>query len=320
MLIRALKNVCYFTESPPAVRHIWFIGDEFLDKAANSLRKLKNEPIFDASKPELFIYKEYNVQAFHDNEVKAPFNNPIRKVRNNLTMALNLYPTILPQYLLILLGNNYLHDYIFVEFEFKAILKRILNDVGRLLATRKEQIPRRVLNTFHSTEVFIMRPLPKPEAALRGNKKFKNTRRYVNNMLDRLSDTFDFRPLNIDEINCSQRALFEKNGQLSEYGQERMWFSISEFIRRKDQQLQVAVKKCIVPKEDAGAQVPEDNMPEKVDQYFTNSNHAQRDGRSSGASHQWQTTRAEKDFDDYHRSYDRTDYYNQYDYQDYHKY
>lgn len=292
---------------------MWFIGDDLLEQSANSLRKLKNEPIFDAAKPELFIYREYSVQAFHDNEVKThgSLNNPIRKIRNNLAMAFNQYPAILPQYLIVILGNSYIHDQVFIEFEFKAILKRILNDIGRLIATRREQIPKRASNTgLHPTEVFIIRPLPKPEAALRGNKKFKNARRYVNQMLDKLSSTYDFKPLNIDEINTSQKALFEKSGLLSEYGQERMWFSISEFIRKKDSQLAIMVRKACASKEDVGTQFPEVNfydVPEKVEEYMTSNRRADYNGtyRQHGGN---------RSFDSYHCEYDRPDYYDRHGY------
>lgn len=288
-----------------STRHIWFIGDELLDQSANSLRKLKNEPIFDASKPELYIYKEYHVQAFHDNEVKQTYNNLLRKVRNNFTMALNLYPAILPQYLVILMGNNYIHDSAFIEFEFKQILKRMLNDIGRLIAARREQIPRKAQNIIHSTEVFVMRPLPKPESALRGDKKFKNARRSINAMLDKLSKTYDFKPLNIDEINCSQKALFEKKGQLSDYGRERMWFSISEFIRRKDKQLDLAITKHCVAKEDVGTQFPEnltDDQSGNVEQYYTRPRPNQSTYQE--ATRMASYNRTSRTFDDYHRQYD----------------
>lgn len=156
---------------------------------------------------------------------------------------MNKYPTILPNYLIILISNSYIHDQAFVEFELKTILKRVFNDVGRLLATRGEQLTRKTHNLLLSMEVFVNRPLPKPASALRGDPKFKNTRRYVNQMLDKLSTTLNFKPLNIDEINCSQRILFEKSGELSDYGMERLWFSISEFIRIRDSQRTKALEK-----------------------------------------------------------------------------
>lgn len=297
------------------MRHVWFVGDEMLEKAANTLRKLKNEPIFDASKPELFIYKEYHVEAFHDSEIKPTFNNPMRKVRNNLTMALNKYPSVLPQYLVVILGNSYIHDHAFVDFKFKTILKRIMNDITRLLSSRKEQMPQRTQNVLLSPEVFLIRPLPKPEIAIRFDKKF--------NMIDKLSRTFNFKPLNIDEINCSQRILFEKNGQLSDYGYERMWSSISQFIKKKDQQLLLAVTKCCAAKEDAATQFPEaTHEPEKVEEFYTRRESAAQGYRpSSGAQgddRYWdnhrspylnhQNQRGYERFDDYHKRYDRAGY------------
>lgn len=305
---------------------MWVVGDDMLEKSANSLRKLMNQHTFDANAPELFIYKEYHVEAFCDNELKPTYKNIIRKVRNNLTLALNKYPTIVPNYLIILVGNSYAHDQVFVEIELKPILKRVLNDVGRLLASRVDQLSRKNQNLTLATEVFINRPLPKPASCIRGDHKFKNTRRYMNQMLDILARTFQFKPLNIDEINCAQRALFEKNGDLSDYGRERMWSSISEFIRIRDQERLRVLQKFNTPKQDVAVQVPgnlessrqgiserEYHIPEKdsvsVDEYFTRQHSAAQPSAShsprSGGPWRHQGYRK---FDSYHRRYDRDDY------------
>lgn len=289
-----------------------------LDKSANSLRKLMNMHTFDATKPELFIYKEYHVEAFHDSELKPTYRNIMRKVRNNLTFALNKFPTILPNYVIVVISNNYLHDAAFVEFEMKTILKRVLNDVIRLLASRREQIIVKNRNNLLSTEVFIMRPLPKPAKALKRDYQFKNTRRNFNQMLDRLSRTYNFRPLNIDEINCSDRLLFEDNGDLSEFGLERMWHSISEFIRIRDKQRLAALNKFAAVKEDASTQTEElqsfrnergpDAGPswdapqdDRYDEYRTATANQSRPHRQWGRFDDYH-------FDEYHRKYDRNDY------------
>lgn len=299
-----------------------------MDKSANTLRKLKNQHIFDPSKPDLYIHREYSAEAFHDNEVKPGYNNILRKVRNNLTAAMNKYPGTLPNFIIILVSNKYAHDSTFVEFEFKAILKRVLNDVGRLLATRRDQLPRKAQNLRGNTEVFVIRPLPKPATALKGDLTFKNARRSMNQMLDKLSLTLEFKPLNIDAINCTQKILFEKNGDLSDYGKERMWQSISDFIKTKDNRLEKAWASVSVAKENAEAQVtPEiiqeafrqkggrhggrsrntitgtasaDGNTEQYDRYYTN-NQTRSNQDQWG---QWENRR----FDNYHRDYDRDDY------------
>lgn len=266
-------------------RHIWMVGDKLLDNAVNQLRKLFNQHIFDATKPELYMHREYNVEAFHDSEIKHTYNNIIRKVRNNLTAVLNKYPTVLPDFLVVIMGNTYAHDQIFVENEFKLILKRVLNDITRLIASRKEQLPLKLQNV-RPTQVYVMRPLPKPVTALKGDQKFKNTRRYLNQMLDNLSRTCGFKPLNIDEINCSQKILFESNGSLSDYGKERMWHSISEFIRNKDMQFKLSVCRGCVATEEVGTQVKPDMITDEtgpvttksqpIDEYYTASYEADR--------------------------------------------
>lgn len=299
------------------------VGDELLDSLANTLRKLVNQHIFDATKPELYIHREYHVEAFHDSEVKCSYNNILRKVRNNLTAALNKFPTVLPEYLIIVVGNTYVHDQIFVEMEFKLILKKIFNDVTRLLSSRKEQLPPRVQGG-RATQIFVTRPLPKPATALKGDQKFKNTRRYLNQMLDRLSKTCDFKPLNIDEINCSQKVLFEKNGTLSDYGKERMWCSISDFIKQKDTQYKVAMLKSLASREEVATQVKPDMITretsEKPDEYFTSAkrdrerddqawNHWNHDGQPQQDYARVPTRARSDNFDDYHRRYDRASFY-----------
>lgn len=321
----SFKIISTFSDKPAPTRHIWIVGDELLDSMANVLRKLVNQHIFDVSKPELYIHQECHVEAFNDSEIKYTFNNIMRKVRNNLTLALNKFPAVLPEFLIIMLGNSYIHDQVFVEMEFRPILKRVLNDVSRLLTGRKEQLPPKVLN-LRGTQVYMTRPLPKPATALKGDQKFKNTRRYLNQMMDRLSLTCEFKPLNIDAVNCSQRILFEKNGSLSDYGKERMWQSISDFIKTKDSQLQLAIQRSCVTKEDAGTQVKSEHYQsdlqavatqgEVVDKYFTAAN--LRDSWTDSQTN-WQSEQPQRqqewmgysrcDFDDYHRRYDREDYY-----------
>lgn len=167
---------------------------------------MHGEHVFNATKMQLGIFKNFNM-AFHDSEVTPTYKNIIRKVRNILTVALNKFPQVLPCYLVIVMNNNVIHDPTFVEFEFKTILKRVLNDVGRLLATRKEQIAPKCRNIWVDTEVFVARPLPKPAAVLLADNKFKATRRQVNSMLDDVVRTFDFEILNIDVINCEGDTL-----------------------------------------------------------------------------------------------------------------
>lgn len=287
------------------------LGDELLDNAANALRKLINQSALDPAKPELYIRREYHVEAFHDSELKYTYNNILRKIRNNLTAALNKFPTVLPEYVVILVGNSYVHDHTFVETEMKPILKKVFNDVTRLLSTRREQLPLS-LQGVKSTQVYMIRPLPKPAIALKGDQKFKNTRRYLNQMLDNLSRTCDFQPLNIDEINCSQRALFEKNGSLSDFGKERLWISINDFIETKDLRIKSAVRKSCARKTEVATQGKPDMITaatqprsgEPIEEYYTaeQTSSADRERRSQD---QWAPYPRRTNFDDFHRRYDR---------------
>lgn len=109
-------------------------------------------------------------------------------------------------------------------------------------------------NTTNPTEVFMMRPLPKPAKAISRDYQFKNTRRNFNQLIDKLSRTMDFKPLNIDTINSSDKLLFDKSGDLSDFGQERLWVFISEFIRTRDHKRQLAAEAFVRPKEDIATQ------------------------------------------------------------------
>lgn len=300
------------------MRHIWIIGDELLDTMANSFRKLKTDYIFDASKPQMDILKDFHVEPFNDSEIKPTYKNILRKVRNNLTIAMNKFPQVLPCYVVILLNNNMIHDSAFVDFELKHILKKMLNDVGRLLSTRKDQIPHKYRSTWGDTQVFVTRPLPKPAILLAGDQHFKNSRRQVNAMLDKLALTYDFTILNVDSINSSQKALFEKGGQLSDFGKEKFWMFISEFLQAKHNQMVSAITKAHATKHDVGIQVDgvpvakqsstREPMPRNGNNYdkqynFDNAAQYQDFSRADA-----QQRYARPQFDEYHTRYDRTDY------------
>lgn len=295
------------------MQHIWIIGDEFLDSAANSLRKLKNQYIFDASKPQLGIFNNFHVEAFHDSEVKPTYKNILRKVRNNLTVALNKFPLILPVYLVVVLNNNIIHDAAFVDIELKTILKRVFNDIDRLLTTRKEQIQPKYRSNWVQPEVFITRPLPKPASALTVDKKFKSSRRQVNTMLDELIRTCNFKILNIDTINCSQRALFEEGGQLSDFGKEQFWSFISNFLETRFKTTLATINKChTIPasKEDivtaiSGANDDKLRNERSIDEHkqyrevYRRPDYEQRDRQRNNRTYR------ESHFDEYHTQFDR---------------
>lgn len=288
------------------LRHVWIIGDELLDTSANTLRKLKNEYIFDANKPQLNFFKDFHVEAFHDSEIKPTYKNIIRKVKNNLTIALNKFPQVLPSYVVIMMNNNIIHDPAFVEFELKTILKRVFNDVGRLLTIRKDQIATKHRNVLTDTEVFIMRPLPKPLAALgTDHQRFKNTRRQVNSMLDQLVRTYDINIMNVDSINCAQKVLFQKSGQLSDYGKERMWESISDFITARQKGIIHAIKRAPISVKEAAVQT--DFYAQAPRNGNTQEYRDQAQPSSQFATSERADPRHER-FDEYHTRYDRNEY------------
>lgn len=254
--------------------------------SANALRKLKNGNLLDATVPKLFIHQDFHSEAFHDSEVRKTLNNIIRKVRNNLIFAFNRYPNMLPEYIIIVLNNHYMHDEVFVDFELKGILKKVFNEVNRLISVRRDQLPKPCITK--ATEVFVTRPLPKPAFSLQKDYKFKAVRRKVNGMLDALSRTLNFTLLNVDEITCSQKALFTDEGKLSDFGRERFWVSISEFIRKREEKIAQAINKATVRSSAVATQTDE-----QIDEYHT----AGR-GQTRYSDHHSR-------YDSYHREFDR---------------
>lgn len=205
--------------------------------------------------------------------------------------------------------NNVIHDTVFVEFELKNILKKMLNDVGRLLSTRKDQIAPKYRGIWGDTQTYVMRPLPKPAAALVGDKHFKNTRRQTNAILDKLACTYDFAVLNIDVINCSQKVLFEKSGQLSDYGKEKFWTFISDTLSPKQRRVVHAIANAHSITQDVAVQVNETEIQE-TNKWLRNEQNSNSFNRSWSEDYHSRHAPHNPGYNKYHTRYDRGDAYN----------
>lgn len=209
-------------------RSLWILGDNLLDDAAPKLLTMGED-----QENILYIHEHYQVRSFQKGYGKYAQNNPYIKICENLVEAIKEFPYKLPYIIVILLGNHYAHDEPFVDFEFKDMINNILDRIQKILQDRKDQLPKKATSEREPL-IAIMRLLPKPAYCLRNVEKFKATRKRANNIIENATVSRRMLFINADEINCSQKCLFTKQGHLSDDGFERMWASISDAIMRMD--------------------------------------------------------------------------------------
>lgn len=100
-----------------------------------------------------------------------------------------------------------------------------------------------------------MRPVPQPAYSLLDPEKYKTVRRKFAQELESVTYHYRIALANLDELNCSQRVLFNDYRNLSDYGIEKFWQSISDYIRRVDRDEYNAIKLFRTPKKTQGTQM-----------------------------------------------------------------
>lgn len=226
-----------------------------LDDAAPKLDLMKAE-----EDNKLFIHEHYKVQAFPEGHGKYAQNNPYTKICDNLIEAFNNYPDQMPYIIVILLGNVYAHDDVFVDYEFREFIANLLNRLEKVIQDKKDQMPK-FAKAQKEPKVLFMRLLPKPAYALRNVEKFKATRKRANNIIESATTSRGMQFINADEINCSQKCLFTKQGHLSEDGFERMWVSISDAVLRIENDEALAFTRIGIKTKIAITQTPQPGQP-----------------------------------------------------------
>lgn len=227
----------------------WIFGDEILDELAPMLNNIiQNQP------EELYLTKNFEIQAFSkDNQKGYHSNNFLIRIGNSFVTALNSTKVVLPSAMVIILDNKFLKDESLAESEMPKMLHHLLYTIHEMIKQRKRQIPNAYWED-NQPKLILLRPLPRPAYSLLDPQKHKTLRRIYSQHAEKLTEKFRVTLLNADELNCSQRVLFDQFGNLSAYGVEKFWKSVSDYFRRSDRDEYYAIKNYRAPKKSVGTQ------------------------------------------------------------------
>lgn len=231
------------------MKTVWVFGDKLVDSVSGHLEKL-----IDKAPDELYLTKNYQVECFNTENKRGYFsNNFLVRISNSFITALNSAQAILPTAVVIMLSNNFLKDEYFAERAMPSLVEKLLENIHQTIRHRKKQVDHRyVIDNF--PRVILLRPIPRPAYSLINADKYKGIRRKFSSELERITYHFRVALVNLDELNCSQRVLFNDYGNLSDYGVEKFWQSISDYFRRTDRDEYNAIKLFRVPKKTQGTQ------------------------------------------------------------------
>lgn len=203
---------------------------------------------------DLYLTKNYEMEVFSkDNQKGYHSNNFLVRISNSFITALNSAKITLPSAIVILLNNHFLKDDYMADQGMPRLVDRLLYFLHETVKNRKKQLP----NSYwedHEPKIILMRPLPRPAYSLLDPQKHKTLRRLYSQHIEKITSLYRVLLLNSDELNCSQRVLFDDFGNLSPYGQERFWKSLSDHFRRADRDEYYAVKQYRTPKKTLGTQ------------------------------------------------------------------
>lgn len=159
----------------------------------------------------------------------------------------------LPSTLAILLDNKYLKEEYFGDRHLIKLVKFLLDNIIHIIKKRRRQLTYPYWEENQPKIIFI-RPLPKPAFSLADPDRYKNIRRKYSSDLEEITAELKVTLANMDELNCSQRVLFDDFGNLSDYGIERFWKSLSDFIRRGDRDEHNTIKQYRTSKKNVASQ------------------------------------------------------------------
>lgn len=262
---------------------VWILGDELLDRVSDQLQKA-----IDKDPEKYYLTHNYQVTVFNtDNKIGYISKNFLIRISNSFITALNASQSILPAVVLIMLDNAFLKEREFAEKHMPRMVELLLDNIMSTIKLRKKQ----VTNPYwedNKPKVILLRPLPRPAFSLLDSEKYKNTRRHFSTELENITLKYRVTLANVDEINCSQRVLFDDYGNLSDYGTEKFWKSISDYLRRTDRDEYYAIKKYRTPKKSEGTQTftqqqtlsvntapQQDLIPKQSNSWYPNQNNQQ---------------------------------------------
>lgn len=203
---------------------------------------------------ELYLTKNFNIETLtKDNQKGYHSNNFLIRIGNSFVTALNHMKYVLPSAVVIMLDNKFLKEEHLADQEMPKLVYQLLLQIHEVVKLRKKQLDNQYWED-HQPKIILLRPLPRPAYSLLDPQKHKNNRRAYSHHVEKITERFRVTLLNVDELNCSQRVLFDEFGNLSAYGVEKFWKSISEYFRRSDRDEYYAVKNYRTPKKSVGTQ------------------------------------------------------------------
>lgn len=203
---------------------------------------------------DLYMTKNYSIEIFSkDNQKGYPSNNFVVRISNSFITALNTAKIVLPSVVVLILGNQFLKDQYLTDQGMPRLVDKLLWILHNTVKSRKKQLGNAYWED-HEPKIILLRPLPRPAYSLLDPQKYKTMRRLYAQHVEKITAQYRVILLNSDELNCSQRVLFDDFGNLSAYGTERFWKSLSDYFRRSDRDEYYAVKQYRTPKKTLGTQ------------------------------------------------------------------
>lgn len=133
------------------------------------------------------------------------------------------------------------------------LVEKLIAGILDAVRLRKKQVDYPYI-LDNQPRLILLRPVPRPAFCLLNPELYKTTRRKFSTDLEEITHHYRVQLVNLDELNCSQRVLFNEFGNLSDYGIERFWKSLSDFFRRSDRDEYNAIKLFRVHKKSVGTQ------------------------------------------------------------------
>lgn len=203
---------------------------------------------------DLYITKHYEITCFTtENKTGYYSNNFLVRIINSFITALNASTYLLPSALVIMLHNSYLKDQHFAEKQMPKLIEKLLGTLLETVRLRKKQVGYPFIMD-NQPKIILLRPVPRPAYSLLNPEQHKCTRRKFASEIEEITYHYRVQLVNLDELNCSQRVLFNEYGNLSDYGIERFWKSLSDHFRRADRDEYNAIKMYRIPKKTIGLQ------------------------------------------------------------------
>lgn len=203
---------------------------------------------------DLYLTKNYELKCFTaDNKQGFLSNNFLIRINNSLITALNATEYALPSAIVIMIDNRYLKEDYFGDRHLPQLIDYLLQGVIDTIRKRKRQLTYPFWEE-HQPRLIFLRPIPRPAYSLADPEKYKNIRRKYAQDLEEITTKLRVTLVNLDELNCSQRVLFDDYGNLSDYGIEKFWKSLSDHFRRIDRDEHYAIKKFRAPKKTVATQ------------------------------------------------------------------